>query len=159
MRFALKALIVVLGLLPSLSHGQTILDDNAKNIPSLWVGEAMYHVMDKLFDPQSSQFRRIGRPFAANGIATSLPTGDVIREDTICGFFNAKNLHGAYVGFRRFAYDTFTKTVFIYQTEEEAKATGEALSDDLRNVRMGSQFTPLTDAKKDLAAACELYIG
>lgn len=76
------------------SRAQTVIDGSAENIDPAFVKAALAEVTKELRDPLSAQVR---------GVKLIHPSEE--RPNVICGYINAKNGFGAYVGFRPFYYD------------------------------------------------------
>ena len=64
-------------------------------------------VREKLTDPESAQFSREVIDSTLSGIAT------------VCGYVNAKNQFGGYVGRRRFIYQESDNSIFMEPTSPE----------------------------------------
>lgn len=62
----------------------------------------------QLADPLSAQLRKVAHPFAGTRFE---------RHDIVCGFVNAKNTLGAYVGFRAFTFGGHRRDLTIYDPE------------------------------------------
>lgn len=76
------------------AHAQTVVDGSENGIPAENMKSAIAEITKELSDPMSAQMR---------GVIYIHPSEN--RPDVVCGFINAKNKFGGYVGFKPFYYD------------------------------------------------------
>lgn len=94
---------------------QVIIDKSDAGMTDVQINQMYAVVTADFLDPGSAQFK---------GLTRSSP--GYRPERTICGFVNAKNSFGGYVGFRPFSYDSLNKLSFIYGgTGIAAEATNQ----------------------------------
>ena len=92
-RTMLRWVAVVAALLAAGSTvGQTIVDKSGSSIPPKIRDEALRIISDRLKDPGSSQFRRLGYISGKNADSR-----------VVCGQVNAKNPFGGYIGYQYFS--------------------------------------------------------
>lgn len=153
LRHRLPLLLAATFALAPPSGAQSIVDGSGGGLPNEHVKSALSVVSAGLFDPGAAQFFAVGQPFEdVYGIVSPQADGKLLRDQTICGFYNAKNLHGAYVGLQRFGYDWKNRNLVLYRS---AEAYGN-LPAELYKVRFGEHDNEAS-AEKQLSDACRAY--
>jgi len=89
-KIRLLAVVAVCSLLPLPSYGQQVVDGSASVLGDDDLAQLLSALPGFLLDPSSAQLSKLHK--------------DPDNGDYICGFFNAKNSFGGYVGMQPFRY-------------------------------------------------------
>lgn len=115
----MRLVLVALLLSATAAQAQSVIDGSDAGIDPSVLKSALFEVTKELRDPASAQARQV---------ALIHPSAE--RPDVICGFINAKNGFGAYVGFKPFYYDIRMKV-------------GGIVADSPKDIGYRLQFLPL----------------
>ncbi len=103
----------IVALIASSAAAQQVMDGSEQKLDPEDRKLVLKMVTRGFFDPASSQFYSLGYQIAQGKI----------EKKTVCGYVNAKNRMGGYVGIEPFFYNTETSEVTFLPTELKPQAT------------------------------------